>query len=995
MAAIPPPASLDDVVSLIHRLYQPSSPEELSRIQDVLQEVQRSPSGWQLADYLLERQDQHVRFFGALTFTVKLNSDWKSVSEDDVPVLCAKLIGWLVSLLNENSPPLVVKKLCSTLVVFFIRFADAWADCIRHLICCLAVGRAGPVEEFAEMPPSPRLLVSMKPNAKLAALWFTAILVEEVGKVDTKNIKNYHYCLKMQSNEPEAVELIKSAIDMPGSAPESVDPLVVEAGLKTFQAWVSYVARATIEFRLEFPLLRNLTQTAINWLAHESTFEPACDVVIDVLSQSFSFITADDNLRLATILTSEWAVERYELLVTGDTDWGSIQFGRLLITFAEATVQKLAKSLHSPAGRAMFEMLHGMLKIPGYPPIEDEVSGTTFEFWGSLIEYLQDADGEDDSDDPWINDCQMEVKRAVEEFWRKIRIPTHQELAMWGRDQKDGFMSYRKDVADFVEAAYSLLGAGLFRQLVDQVTGALAHGANASWEEIEASLFCLNALSDSVGEEPCEDRYLDQLFGSNLFSLLVDPGVDIPLKARITSVSIVGSYASFFERRPNHLPLALNFLFTCISTPVLARNASRSISSLCSSCRSTLTTELYAFLQQYEIFASSPHADDIAKERVLCAISFVIQALPSEEQKLDPVSKLLGHVEKDASKLLALLQHAQPDEAKEIALLSLRCLVAIGKGLQAPDDMPVDLEASSTASYSSYWQASEGAPLQAKIVELVHMLCRAFQGDGEIVDSACCVFRTGFAETTPGLFVFRPEVITEFLLEYRARTETVLATASTLVSSHSTDGSTEISMQARQFLDFVIDLIVQIGDPQNEPEIAQSIVEFVSRLLRRYVDVLVFYQPNDRLETLFLFALNSLVVRETLVKKAAANFWTQFLGLTDESPEVQAAVDSITAGCSPRLVEKLCWSLGGGCQRSEVDSIAEPLRKLVTRHVRCKSWLTEALKPAGFPTANVNEKDKRLFVEKIMCLRGKRQATNQVAKEFWLKARGTEFAYVS
>ena len=64
------------LLQLIHRLYQPGVPEELSRIQDILQDVQRSPDGWQLADSLLERQDQHVRFFGALTFTVKLNSDW-------------------------------------------------------------------------------------------------------------------------------------------------------------------------------------------------------------------------------------------------------------------------------------------------------------------------------------------------------------------------------------------------------------------------------------------------------------------------------------------------------------------------------------------------------------------------------------------------------------------------------------------------------------------------------------------------------------------------------------------------------------------------------------------------------------------------------------------------------------------------------------------------------------------------------------------------------
>jgi hypothetical protein len=49
-----------------------------------------------------------------------------------------------------------------------------------------------------------------------------------------------------------------------------------------------------------------------------------------------------------------------------------------------------------------------------------------------------------------------------------------------------------------------------------------------------------------------------------------------------------------------------------------------------------------------------------------------------------------------------------------------------------------------------------------------------------------------------------------------------------------------------------------------------------------------------------------------------------------------------------------------------VDTLTEPLRKLVTRSVRCKTWLTEALRPSGFPTQNISDTDKRLFIEKVM-----------------------------
>ncbi|KAH0538598.1 hypothetical protein FGG08_004799 [Glutinoglossum americanum] len=68
--------SINEVEQLVKRLYLPGTPWEIAGIQETLQRLQRSPDGWQLADTLLSRDDDKVRFFGALTFTVKLNSDW-------------------------------------------------------------------------------------------------------------------------------------------------------------------------------------------------------------------------------------------------------------------------------------------------------------------------------------------------------------------------------------------------------------------------------------------------------------------------------------------------------------------------------------------------------------------------------------------------------------------------------------------------------------------------------------------------------------------------------------------------------------------------------------------------------------------------------------------------------------------------------------------------------------------------------------------------------
>lgn len=62
---------------LVQQLYLAGSPKNVSRLENVLQRMQRSPQGWQLAEALLHSGDSQVRFFGALTFMIKIKLDWQ------------------------------------------------------------------------------------------------------------------------------------------------------------------------------------------------------------------------------------------------------------------------------------------------------------------------------------------------------------------------------------------------------------------------------------------------------------------------------------------------------------------------------------------------------------------------------------------------------------------------------------------------------------------------------------------------------------------------------------------------------------------------------------------------------------------------------------------------------------------------------------------------------------------------------------------------------
>lgn len=70
---------LTNLLQLVSQLYDPANagnPTKINFIQEHLQALQKGPHAWLIANDLLGSDDAGLRFFGALTFTVKINHDW-------------------------------------------------------------------------------------------------------------------------------------------------------------------------------------------------------------------------------------------------------------------------------------------------------------------------------------------------------------------------------------------------------------------------------------------------------------------------------------------------------------------------------------------------------------------------------------------------------------------------------------------------------------------------------------------------------------------------------------------------------------------------------------------------------------------------------------------------------------------------------------------------------------------------------------------------------
>ncbi|KAI0443870.1 armadillo-type protein [Xylaria telfairii] len=1001
-----PPATLPEVEQLINELYKPNPPEKISRIQEALQQLQKSPEGWQLAQSLLARPGDNIKFFGTLTIIVKLNTE--SLSDEDALSVLQNLITWLVHSLSDGSGPIVIRKLCAALVAYYIHYSHTWSKCIRHLIHSLDRNAAVPIEEIAASLPLEQVIRELDTQKFLAASWFAAALAEETEKVDSKATKYISLHERVLENANDVAALMGSAL-MPTNGVAHI-PSQREA-INCLQSWFVYAQRTPKRPLIQ--MLQALVQPLTNCLLVEELYEPTVELLADALNNWQQFFTRHHIDSLYILFESEWARRRYQDLVGGDFDFDAVQFGFFMLAFGDAQMVEMMDATDARA-QAFLAGLAGLMAAQGHPAVEDKIFIPALEFWSAFVENLADVIYSESTNNPqWDKPPLSQVMQVVSYSWQKILFPPPDIYNPWDSTDKAGFGQARKEVADFLQAVYALSGLPLISLFVNLILRALA---NSAWAELETACFCLGALSDCVSEGNSYDDALTKVFSSALFDLLRQGQGVIPVRARQTCLYLIERYSEYFVRHAEYLPPALNLLFSAVGDRHLTLPSSKSILTLCTSCRGLLTSEIDAFLEQYGALRNNTELDSLAEERVIGAIAAILQSLPSEEHKVNSVRRLLTMIGVDVTSCLqlksaqdsALVNPNDPmifrafdisqrpvspvlahEVALQLAIRALRCLCSIAKGLQAPIDLDSDDEFAQTK------MSHDIERIHADVIGILVQLKNLFSNNTEVVDAICTILRAGFSETDPGPFVFPPQMVTELLVSnWQSRIATVVNTASAFASS----------LNARRFkqhvvptlgtlLPWVFNLLHQLPNPEADPELSQYGIEFAQRVLSKRPEMLM-SQASNVLEFLFTFAMELINGNEPLPKAAAAEFWTTFITAKSDDPNIQSTLNDAMSHLGPLLSQSLIQNIGGRASRSDLDKLSDPLKKLVVQNVHAFKWLQAALNDTSFPSDKVSSQDKALFLKKLISLRGSRP-TNQVVRDFWLACRGSSFAYAS
>ena len=1014
---------------LIRELNDPANqgvPDRINEIQKQIQQLQREQAAWQLGLEFLQHNDSLIRFYGALTLTIKINADWDNdnVGSDDgmTAYLLEALVSSYVRLSLAGDSNFVLQKLCSTLAALQQRLGTLWQLPLRHVFACLIKEHFVPQQSLPEVADIIEAAPPVSARQLSGAVRFATTLIEDLtARMAAVNEKATVY---LSASCLDVFQLLSNCLTgfcrrSKDTASQSAVPNgTPSGGHETFTADLARICLQAIP-----PWTAQLKVQAVHAL--KSEVQATSQAVVECITSIFRCVEHETLTAVATQSLISVQHISPKLLVRAEPSFpqsfvgsaavqnliAELQAGDfsheavLLVEFLESIMTQV--DLSSPeyilSGRysGVLQILLGLLRCEGVPMVEDTTCQVVLETIVMIVEGYTDWD----RDEGALDYLRSFVREACESSLTKIKTPQEEmedATQTWDTDDRAKFNDFRMDVQDFLQSAFTILGATLVEAIVHTI---VRERSDVSWPDFEASLFCLIAFSDTMTAEPdLYDPLIEATLTSDYFKRVLET-TDVPNKARNTSIRFLTEVTGYLQRYP-HLMQVLNFLFSSLHQHSLMGSASRAIYTLCDAQRSYLTPALPGFIGSLSAISD---LRGIEKHRIYGGVAAIVQALPNEDSKIDPLSKILGFVSQNVSR-----GGADDSEGSRVESVTdvLQTMAAIGRGLRVPNDSPIDLETSTTGH--TFWIDGPGSIVQHRVLDLYQYLVDTTQGtaDSASVEAACDFLRSGFTEEHPSPLKFAAPTSTTLVQSHISLSspniDAVMGCASSLLASMERAGS---ESHLAQLLHVVTicgqKLLTEYQSTQSlgDSNFPSASMDFVSRMLPKWIETTLSINGGHGFLDLFV-QMAVLVVSEpdTLPRRSAASFFSALVDVSKPGKSLNETakqkLDEFMQLHSPRVLAALVRLIGGECTRSELEVLTDPLRRYVLHQpMLFKTICREAMK---VESAVMTEKallsttpeQRSRFVSQMEGLRGGRKS-NDVVKEFWIACRGTGFGYIA
>ncbi|KAI1925464.1 member of the karyopherin-beta [Ophidiomyces ophidiicola] len=1005
---------IQEATELALILSRPGNAGQAQKAQALLQDLQKSPAGWVIADGLLGNDEADVRH----------NLDKQMVID-----LLVRLVDCFVHMVGRNEASVVMRKFITSMTAMFFKREAPWTYCIRHVATSLANGKYLSEEQSDQESFQNRVLPALNYDRLLAVISFSTMLAEESTRYSSTSA--FHRD-RLVANLNDAFFLINYSFHRAMNSVEvPVDGAISEQSRNTIQqaieslhAWIFAMRSIRLEKSAVVSAVNAPLTCAVRFLSTPSLSGPATDLILDLLINQPTLLGAGHLSHILDFLIGPEGQQHALCTLKGDFGDDQMRFLELLLKFTSLDEQVRIFTLPSDEKeeRLLF-LLFKLFQAPGFAAVDDVASSLLIEFWTEIADAVNDLIIEGAFDEP-TSISKANFSRVIDECFDKLIFPDAETLSDWEDDDVKLFNAFRRDFSDFLLATYPILGVPVIQQIQERAATAIS---NQDWARFEVAMFCLASLAESVAENKHADDLLHALFQSEIFRTICCDPTSIPLKPRQTLSDLIARYTVYFERNHGLLPPVLNFLFTSMESPSCEQAAAKSVAILCSTCRNSLIPYIGEFLDKYYQLQTHTSTSNHALERVVEGISSVIQALDSDPKKVEYLIKLLDPLCQEASAACEMARNGQLEVGLAKGIGVMGCTASIGRGLRAPDDLVIDIdgETNGDVKKANFWSTDPcGLAPQSRIVSILKQLMNEFCADGDIIEGVCNVLKAGYTEQSPGPFVLPPQVTVHFVKAVSMaspRFPVVMGTASAFLASQTSIPS-QIHNDVVDLILHVYHLMSQMAQDAEkyDPEASSCCIDFLTRLLPKYSDIFFSLTGGDPSEaplvvsTVLHFTLFTLRGPDTLPLRASCAFWAALLSLP-KLPSTfipSSQLQGRDGGASPslfdaflsQLAEVVIYQIAGRCARSELDHFSEIIKKFVFKHqAAAKIHLGNALTsmcavPAIPQPENLNAKPamsaaaQDRVLSSILLLRGAR-STNTVVKEYWVACRGKGFAY--
>lgn len=600
--------------------------------------------------------------------------------------------------------------------------------------------------------------------------------------------------------------------------------------------------------------------------------DPTVVCLTAIVQQAPRCLTKPGGEILSKILTCQQAESYVKQLLQGNCEAEAVRFVIFVVSLLDLYDLSAPEAFQDQSLRIVLAILRSLLYTPGIAIIIDEVCQIVLDAFNQITEAWSDWVGSSATD----QSLQPLIKEACIQYTVKIQYPSQEsEIASytWESNERAQFQDFRNDVQDLLLASFACIGP----VLIDILATALqSSDFSSGWEDYEAHLYCLSALADVISSNKSElGRHISGVLTSPRWNLLLQNVNSISDLPRQGAINFISRNTSIVQDDSQHLLSCVNFLFNSLHHPGSTTSASRAIHAICHKHRTVLVETLPQFINSILTVRDLPPED---RHRIFGAVAAIIQATPTEDGKVIFLVRLFTFI----SQYSEMVSVDSAEDGLMSAVDLLQTLAAIGKGLRAPLEDSIDLDAEPSIEEQQFWVNGSGRHIQTNVQSVIEQNLIKYPDESLLTEATCEILKSGYTEAHPSPFKFDAEYSASFLVHNirldLPRTSLVIETASSFLASHVSNpdaiigeflqiSSAITSCQRGILASFAV------TKQYDDHEFTHSSLDYFTRMLPKYGDYFSDKTRSESWQILFEFALLALENPDTLPRRSSAQFW--------------------------------------------------------------------------------------------------------------------------